>query len=464
MTIIGAIFVPVAISIFLFAPFYLVPLLILSSVFEMSCVYAGAIGKYEFGLTASYFVEILILIRLLLLGVRDNATSKVKARSSRSVLIALLVFAGWCVASSFLMPLLFAGMPVYAPRDSLEVSFSDLAALHWNMGNLAQAIFLSLHVSAVIYAVYTVRSWRNVKTVERAFLISVYIVLAAFFVQLVFPEAYPYKLLNNSPTYYLADLDYQEIGGFQRIAATFGEPSSAGVFLSGVAVGLIASCMAGRRHVWDFFLIALTMFALVYTTSTVGYAAFIVAFCALTVSYLVLNKARRGNVFKQYAMLIVTVSAAVAILLTNVVLFQTVSSVTVGKTETVSFAHRLLADLYAVILVKDTFGLGVGLGSSRSSSLLLTMLSTVGVVGVALAVWFLARLKELPRCRITSVRPTMQLSYWALVGAIIACCIGFPDLTRPSLWSLIVVIGVQFASYRERIDAHLLPARDRQSA
>ncbi len=113
-----------------------------------------------------------------------------------------------------------------------------------------------------------------------------------------------------------------------------------------------------------------------------------------------------------------------------------------NKGQTLSFEHRTRTDLNSAKLLVDTFGLGVGLGSNRSSSLLLTLASNVGGVGLALAVMTIARFQNcvsfLSRSGLSrSISPEAQWLlpiYLGFVGNCVAGAIAVPDLSSLSLW------------------------------
>ena len=114
---------------------------------------------------------------------------------------------------------------------------------------------------------------------------------------------------------------------------------------------------------------------------------------------------------------------------------------TADKAEGMSFASRLVADLGSFVLFENTYGLGVGLGSSRPSSLIMTLISTVGIVGTTLFAMVLYRIVKLfPGRRASSV---LQMSFWSLIGLLVAQATGVPDINRPALWALLIVVAAQ---------------------
>jgi len=99
-----------------------------------------------------------------------------------------------------------------------------------------------------------------------------------------------------------------------------------------------------------------------------------------------------------------------------------------------SFLARGAADLYAFQVAYDTFGIGVGLGSTRASSLVSTMLSTVGVAGFATFIIMIWRLFQ------NELGEYFWLK-WAALGLILNMVFRVPDLTFQLLWVLLALIG-----------------------
>jgi hypothetical protein len=122
---------------------------------------------------------------------------------------------------------------------------------------------------------------------------------------------------------------------------------------------------------------------------------------------------------------------------------EVLTSVTVSKGQTGSFVNRTAADLYSLQLLIETHGLGVGLGSSRSSSLFTTLASNVGVVGtLAFLVFYFKLFVNLPE--------DYAWFKWAGFALFANMCLGIADVTMPLLWCPIL-LAIQFSSGRAAI-------------
>jgi len=99
-----------------------------------------------------------------------------------------------------------------------------------------------------------------------------------------------------------------------------------------------------------------------------------------------------------------------------------------------SWAVRLVADMYALQVTYNTFGIGVGLGSTRASSLVSTMLSTIGVAGFASFIIMIWRFFQ------NELGDYFWLK-WAALGMILNMAFGVPDLSFPLLWVPLALIA-----------------------
>lgn len=455
VTLLGAFFIPITIVCFLWKPLNLLPLLVVTSVFEAGSIFNGAIGDFVFGVSPFYFVEICVTLRLLLWVWQGGTYLPSDKTPARGIMVLLLAFLAWSFASAFAMPHLFAGMPVYAPRERTEVDIvqGNLAPLAWTLSNLAQGIYLALNVGAVLFAFHVIQTKRQVEQLAKALRWAVLVVVAVGLLQHLASLAgwpYPYEVFNNNPNNPrdLSPLD-QQIGGFIRLSSTFAEPMNSGSFIAAVMCGLLASYIRGRRGARYLLGLLAVGVVLLETTSTTGYLTLSVMSCLLLVFFNPFAKREfrvQPSFLKGWGVVTLTsVSIAVFAMLLIPSLSQAVVAMTVDKSEGLSFVTRVVADWDALILFKNTYGLGVGLGSSRPSSLITTFLSTVGIVGTTLFAMVLYRIVKMFPGRWAP--STLQMSFWSFIALFVAGAIGVPDINRPALWALFMVVVAQLNVY-----------------
>jgi hypothetical protein len=135
---------------------------------------------------------------------------------------------------------------------------------------------------------------------------------------------------------------------------------------------------------------------------------------------------------------------------------EVLTVLTVSKGESGSFINRTAADLYSLQLLLQTYGLGVGLGSNRASSLLATLLSNVGIAGTVVFLMFYFRLfAGLPE-QYTWFR-------WAAFALFLNAVLSISDATMPLLW-MPILLATQFGSENTTVrpkpkSRSLIPAR-----
>lgn len=303
--------------------------------------------------------------------------------------LLLVCYTAYGIAAAVVGPRLFAGSLDVVPMR--YVATEDLfatVALHPSSQNITAIVYLlgSLLVACAAYQVSLYRGGANS-------MISAAIAVAWLHVGLGITAALAhdtpidayFELFRNG-TY--AQLD-QEIGNFVRIHGLFPESSSFAEF--GFAFFVLNTELWYRdirSRATGAAAIALGAILFLSTSSTAyiglaGYAAFFV------IRFFVLpgmaNPAKLGRLAVGTLGLMVLVAFIVLIVpeigreISDMVL-----EMTVGKTDSDSGLQRMFWALQGWEAFKGSYGLGIGPGSFRSSSLLMAILGTTGVIGVGL--------------------------------------------------------------------------------
>jgi len=286
-----------------------------------------------------------------------------------------------------------------------------------------------------------VRTYRQGEQLLKALYLAIFIVVTIGLAQFLAAENgwdFPYETFSNNPTY--AQGFSQDLDSYRRVNSTFSEPSGAGSYLAAAACGLLASFLTGRRGIgWFLSLLAVTA-TLFLTTSTTGFAALAIGVCVLLVYF---NPVRgdglnRKSSARGWAVVLSVFGVVGCIVFFTPDLLEAVLATTVEKGESHSLWFRMANEVHSLGIFIETYGLGVGLGSNRSSGLIPTILSTVGIVGTALFIAVLYRIGKLFPGR--SARSSLQMGFWALLTMIIAEVVAVPDINRPVLWALIMLV------------------------
>ena len=443
----GAVFIPVSLWIFFFRARYLVPLMLVSSVFVAASVVDCSIGNFVIGVQPFYFTAILVGIRALPV-LSSYRRRKLRLEPAASgTMKAFVRFWKWAVATAFVLPLIFKGIEVINQRSDESVDATALgiegahSPLHWSFANLGQSAYLTLMLIAFFYVVASKSSTDRMADLMAALRTAIIVVAVLALTQSIAAWvgwSFPYSFFNNNPAY--SQGFEVEIEGVRRVNGTFTEPSYAGGFLAAGALGLLAWRLRGGRS--HSLAILLSIVGLILTTASTGYATFVIG-GVLLVIYLAretLRKKMSRRVIRRSVVAALLVSIVVIAVLSVVPpLRQGILEMTVNKTESLSFFYRISADVYAIDLLFHTYGLGTGLGSNRSSSLVPDLLSTIGIIGTLLFAIFIVRL--FGQLSNVSSRPEggpFTMVAWMLVGLVIAQCVGIADLNWPPLWAVLI--------------------------
>lgn len=467
MTLLGAIFIPIALACLLLWPRYLLPLLIVASIFEAGSVYNAAFGSFVFGVSPFYFVELCIALRLVAsVWQRGRLVPECGART-REIALVLLLFVAWSCFSAFVLPHLFAGTPVYSAREraDMDILQGNLTPLVWSLSNFAQAAYSLLNAAAAFFALRAVTTTSDGERLAKSLRFAVFIVLVAGALQqlAIFAHwSYPYGVFNNNPNNPTGTepLD-QEFYGFVRTSSTFAEPMNSGSFLAAVTTGLFASYLRGRRSGRYLVFLLICGLVLLTTASSTGYLTFFIMAMFLLIYFHSFGRHKsaipRSHIRTWGFVAVAGLCVAVTCFLIPG-LSQAFAAMTIDKVGGVSFATRVIADLNSLAILRSTYGLGVGLGSNRPSSLIIALLSTVGVIGTVLFARLVYLIVKLFPGR---TAPSMlQMGFWSFIGLILAQAIAVPDINRPALWALFVVVLAElnvYWIYTEKLQRMVVP-------
>ncbi len=333
----------------------------------------------------------------------------------------LLAFLAWSTFVTFVSPLLFNGLPVLAsgggPRKLIAGTLTS--------SNIAQIGYLTLGLCVIVFIARSPSA--------RPGLIG----LAAGLTTLLSLWRYLHQevgvpltqgIFDNAPT--LAFIETAP-GGVARFRGILSEPSAlAGTSLVTISYMFPRSFeVRGWHRAGTLFVASTALYLGVISTSTTFVVAgvTVVAIAALTFTF---GFVRRRASLRAVVSVVVCVCAVAAIwVLPGVIHF--IQTTVNDKVSSPSYSQRSGADSVSYGIFLDSYGFGVGLGSSRASSFLADLLSTTGIIGTLLfasAVMLLIRRSSAMR----TCRPV----FWALVTILVAKVIAGPDLSDTSgiLW------------------------------
>lgn len=432
-TIIGVIFFCFGIYFFFLEEEGLLGLLIVSSVFEAS----SAINIAKRGIQPHYVIGAFIIARAL-----ANRILGIRSRSHMPQSKWLLIFGAIAIASTIALPIIFSGTPVYDPKIGIDDGLFNRPPLSLGLNNVAQAIFVAWHL-ATAYAVLAIAfsPQKTRKFYVFAFYLAVFFIFAQSFCSLT-GIPYPDSLIRNNPGYGIIT-DTELVLHGVRCPGTFTEPSIAGAFILMYCVGFLVEYLAGKGGAFRV-IVALVVIGLI--SSSGALLALGICLVALAIRYWPFRfpwhiKIERAKRIAWISFLLVTPLALA--LGASASYREALMGLTVSKGETGSFINRTASDLYALQLFVRTYGLGLGLGSNRASSLLTTLLSCVGLMGtLTFGVFFFKLFADL-RDEYTWLR-------WAAVALLVNMCIDISDVTFPILW-IPILLAIQVTQNKSGI-------------
>jgi hypothetical protein len=310
--------------------------------------------------------------------------------------LALAALWGWALLVTVFVPRLFEGSTEVigiVPRG--RGIANDLVPLAAQRGNLNQLAYLSFALLTLLAVARLLATPQRRHAFADALLLMAGVNLAVTLLQALYLYAGVPNLLGG-----LANAGYAihlggSVGGLQRLSGGFAEPSGFAAFTLAAHAVCRALARQGHRRPLASALSLGSLAALLLSTSTtayVGLALLYAGYGAFALGRLLLQPRQvqlgAGAVLAWGAGVL---GLAALLLSPGLVdgLAGLAQGTLFGKLDSASGMERGFWNARAWISFTETFGLGVGIGSTRASSYLLVLLSNVGIVGTLLFALFL---------------------------------------------------------------------------
>jgi hypothetical protein len=420
ITVFGVIFFISGAYCFLFAEDSLLGLLLIATVFEG----ASAIDIGDRGIQPYYIVACFVIMRGLINWALGLSIKRMQYGAW------LLVFGVVAVGSAFISPVLFAGIPIYDPKIGIDPGLFIRPPLKFGYNNVIQASYLSVHIAAA-FAILAIRfsPAKFRKWYLAAFYIEAFIVFAESACQLL-GITFPLSLFVNNPGYTSWDVTMSSNG--IRNPGTFAEPSLAGAFLILFSIGFLANYLEGKDSITKTIIGVTTSLLIASSSSLLSLLVFLLILIVRHKPFRLPWHVSLGKLKRILLILTLIVVPLVFAIVFSSNYRDALMGLTLDKSESGSFVNRTASDLYAIQLVLQTYGIGVGLGSSRTSSFVGTLFSNVGLVGgVSLGVFYVKIFNSLPK--------KYEWYKWAGLAFMLNMAIGLADITLPMLWCSIFI-------------------------
>jgi hypothetical protein len=356
----------------------------------------------------------------------------------------------YALAGSYFLPRLFEDQAWVWPQKSLPPFV--LTPLAPSSASINQDCYLIANACLLLCAsAYLTRTGLKLRRILDAWFISGFLAAAVAiwqFANRVAGLPFPTDLFYSNPGW--AVLTAQGIGAIPRINGPFSEPAALGGFMAACACAAGWMLLNGSRERLVKSMLVVSLATASLSTSTTGFVT-LAAAATLAAGYAVVNRSRKIiNGLMQAA--IPTVAAALVLGLASAAFapeiiddVTTVFDATLSKTDSSSYADRTNTDVDSLKVAVDTWGLGAGWGSNRSSSLVPGVLSAVGLPGLAGLLWYGCRLAGMVRRAKRRGCTPQQASVidgccGGLMGFLIAALVSGPTITSPVFFLLLALL------------------------
>lgn len=326
------------------------------------------------------FVGLLLITTMLKRGFRRDLGTVFRLHWSAVVAVLVAVYA---VFSAVIFPRLFLGQTtMLVPIEGVVTE----VPLTPSPGNITQSAYFVLGVLAFFAVRISLLNPSQMDVVRRGFLTFAGVHVALGIVDLAGKFAGLGDILADIRTANYALLTNAEVSGFFRISGGFPEASSySATSLACIAFTFTYWRVAGSKVALGLTLILFGL--LVLSTSTTAYAglAALVFLGAVSIGFTFFS----GRIKVQDVILFVVLTTGLAVALTAYLLnekmfdpiIEMLRIMVLEKADSESGKERAYWNYQSMQAFLDTDGIGIGFGSSRSSSWLISVFSQMGVLG-----------------------------------------------------------------------------------
>ena len=300
----------------------------------------------------------------------------------------LLIFTMFGVATAFISPRLFAGtIHVFPMSYQFSRGMFDTLPLHPTSQNITAAFYILGSFLAAVAAYVTCRFSDGSRTLVSAGIaigwIHVIVGLAAVVTRNT-PADVVFEFFRNAN---YAQLD-DAYGSFVRIRGIFAETSSYTTFAFAFFVlnaELWYRSIRTRATGATAFALAAVLF---FSTSSTAYFGLAVYLAFLTGRFLLfpfkgaMSKVR-SLMFASGLLLFLVAILLAAIPSLPQAIYDMLTQMTVGTSDSTSAQQRMFWAMQGWHVFIESYGIGIGPGSFRSSSIVTAMLGSVGIFGCA---------------------------------------------------------------------------------
>jgi hypothetical protein len=366
------------------------------------------------------------------------------------VLKLILLFCIIGVFGAFLLPNLFESTPVYSPLERFAAEYPP-AGLKFGISNFVQAVNLIINTVFIFYLFQQNLIDKNLKKIASAgFLIGfLFVVGVQFYERLAWIfnwASFDWLFLTNSG--YALSKEATTQTGVLRIGMPFSEPSYAGAYIGSIFCATLSLIAFGHLKNHKSLICGFLFLTFISTLNIISSTGLVVVAVGLSIFSIYLTF--KNSKFNRIIILsLILISLGVCTFFYN---YNKSFEILVDEFILEKFiyaADRFKADYYSISLIVDTFGLGVGIGSNRPSSLFASLLSNVGVIGFLIHFVILLYTSKL-FMSINNKKFGEVFYFWMFVFITFSMYLSIPDINLPIYW-VIMGLAILFVSDTKKI-------------
>jgi len=364
----------------------------------------------------------------------------------------LILYCLYCAVTASVLPRMFSGLINLVPMGQSGLGF---VPLHVTAQNTTQAVYLLGTGFGAVCATLFSTGRNSPKAIIMTLVVVTWLHALTGVLDLVFNAAHIRGAFDFARTGAYAQLD-QGVGGFHRISGLCSEPS---VYATTGSTYFVFMCELWLRGIspkqtGPAALIMVILLAL--STSSTAYIV-IVCYCAILLARTVIV---RGSIsFRHAGLILGLVVAGLMIALTLMLLnphlanqvATTLADLTIGKTQSQSGIERGLLAKQGLDAMVFTHGLGVGVGSFRSSSLFTAVLGSVGPAGLIVLLGYCAQVAKFGRrsTYVSQIDPRVgagAAAGWTALMTLAPAAVSWPSADPGLLFALMAGLSLGWRS------------------
>jgi hypothetical protein len=376
----------------------------------------------------------------------------------------LILYCLYCAVTALVLPRMFAGLINLIPLGQAGLGFVPLRV---TAQNTTQAIYmLGTGFGAVCATLFSTQR-NSPLAIVTTLVVVTWVHALTGILDLALNAVHIQGAFDFARTGAYAQLD-QGVGGFHRISALCNEPSVYAALGSTYFVFMCELWLRGisPKRTGPAALIMVLMLAL--STSSTAYV-FILVYGAVLAARTVIVRGsisfKHGGVITAIAVAGLVVALVVMLVKPNLAntIAATVAELTVGKAQSQSGVERGLWAKQGLDAMVFTHGLGVGVGSFRSSSLFTAILGSVGPAGLIVLLGYCAQVGKFGRrsTYVSQVDPRVgagAAAGWTALMILAPAALSWPSADPGLLFALMAGLSLGWRS-----GLITLPAAERSS-